>query len=74
MYNLIVRPLLFLIDPEKVHRMLLNWLKNLSLSASGSCMRKRTLSSGRTFFHTEVCDSKNRIGLSAGFDKKCGNI
>lgn len=27
MYNLIVRPLLFLIDPEKVHRMLLNWLK-----------------------------------------------
>lgn len=27
MYNLIVRPLLFLIDPEKVHRMLLNWLR-----------------------------------------------
>lgn len=27
MYNLIIRPLLFCIDPEKVHRMLLSWLK-----------------------------------------------
>ena len=50
MYNLIVRPLLFLIDPEKVHRMLLNWLKIYRYLIP---VRAWT-----NLFHTEACDSK----------------
>ena len=68
MYNLIVRPLLFLIDPEKVHRMLLNWLKIYRyLLPVRACVRghyqvDEPFSYGSLRF-------KNRIGLSAGFDK-----
>lgn len=68
MYNLIVRPLLFLIDPEKVHRMLLNWLRIYRyLLPVRACVRghyqvDEPFSYGSLRF-------KNRIGLSAGFDK-----
>ena len=68
MYNLIVRPLLFRIDPEKVHRILLNWLKFYRyLLPLRSCVRGHykvfaPFSYGNLHF-------KNRVGLSAGFDK-----
>ena len=68
MYNLIVRPLLFLIDPEKVTSNALELVKNLSLSASGSCLRKRTLIKWTNLFIRKPA-IQNRIGLSAGFDK-----
>lgn len=57
MYNLIVRPLLFRIDPEKVHRILLNWLKFYRyLLPLRSCVRGhyKVLPP----FHTEICTLK----------------
>lgn len=68
MYNLIVRPLLFLIDPEKVHRMLLCWLKFYRyLLPVRACIRGHY--KVLTPFSYGSLQFKNRIGLSAGFDK-----
>lgn len=68
MYNLIIRPLLFLIDPEKVHRMLLSWLKFYRyLLPVRSCMRSCYKVSDP--FSYGNLQFKNRVGLSAGFDK-----
>ena len=57
MYNLIVRPLLFLIDPEKVHRMLLNWLKIYRYLLPVRACVEDTIK-WTNLFHTEACDSK----------------
>ncbi|WP_294555024.1 quinone-dependent dihydroorotate dehydrogenase [uncultured Bacteroides sp.] len=68
MYNSIIRPLLFRFDPEMVHRMLLNWLKFYRyLLPVRACVRScykisEPFSYGKLRF-------KNRVGLSAGFDK-----
>lgn len=68
MYNLIIRPLLFCIDPEKVHRMLLSWLKFYRyLFPVRACVRGYSrVSDPFSYGHLQF---KNRIGLSAGFDK-----
>ncbi len=71
MYNLIVRPLLFRIEPEKVHKMLLSGLRFYHyLFPVRACVRRyykviQPLSHGTLRF-------KNRVGLSAGFDKNGG--
>ena len=67
MYNLIIRPLLFCIDPEKVHRMLLSWLKFYRyLFPVRACVRGYSrVSDPFSYGHLQF----NRIGLSAGFDK-----
>lgn len=66
MYNLIIRPLLFCIDPEKVHRMLLSWLKFYRyLFPVRACVRGYSrVSDPFSYGHLQF---KNRIGLSAGF-------
>lgn len=68
MYNLIIRLLLFCIDPEKVHRMLLSWLKFYRyLFPVRACVRGYSrVSDPFSYGHLQF---KNRIGLSAGFDK-----
>jgi dihydroorotate dehydrogenase len=71
MYKLIIRPILFLIDPERVHYMVFNALKTLGKFPGG-------LSLLRIFF--DFKDKKlerqlfgvrftNPVGLAAGFDK-----
>lgn len=68
MYNLIIRPLLFRIDPEKVHRMLLDWLKLYRyLLPVRACVRS-CYKVSEPFSYGNLC-FKNRVGLSAGFDK-----
>lgn len=68
MYRSIIRPLLFKIDPEKVHDLLICWLKiykycfPIRMAVQGHCTVISPLSFDKLSF-------KNRIGLSAGFDK-----
>lgn len=70
MYKLLIRPLLFLFDPEKVHYFSFRWIKRLHkwgvsgfLNKMGNCEDKRLERKvfGLTF--------KNPVGLAAGFDK-----
>lgn len=57
MYNLIIRPLLFCIDPEKVHRMLLSWLKFYRyLFPVRACVRGYSRSSGYCVENVEMWD------------------
>lgn len=68
MYRSIIRPLLFKIDPEKVHDLLIYWFKiykyffPVRMAVQGHCTVISPLSFDKLSF-------KNRIGLSAGFDK-----
>lgn len=70
MYKLLIRPLLFLFDPEKVHYFSFRWIKRLHkwglsrfLNKMGNLEDKRLERKvfGLTF--------KNPVGLAAGFDK-----
>lgn len=70
MYKLLIRPLLFLFDPEKVHYFSFRWIKRLHkwglsgfLNKMGNFQDKRLERKvfGLTF--------KNPVGLAAGFDK-----
>ncbi|MGL5684089.1 MAG: quinone-dependent dihydroorotate dehydrogenase [Marinifilaceae bacterium] len=68
MYKSIVRPLLFKIEPEEVHDMTLRWLKYYrhTLPIRNWIRKYCHTSSPYTFGEMQF---KNRIGLSAGFDK-----
>lgn len=71
MYKLLIRPIFFLIDPEKIHHFVFNSIKNLfkipgvkSLVKSFHSLENKSLEKelfGLTF--------KNPVGLAAGFDK-----
>lgn len=71
MYKLLIRPIFFLIDPEKIHHFVFNSIKNLfkipgikSLVKSFHSIENKSLEKelfGLTF--------KNPVGLAAGFDK-----
>ena len=71
MYKLIIRPLLFTIDPEKVHYIILNSLKFIcNISIIGWLFRyfyqKNSPSLEKELFGLKF---KNPVGLAAGFDK-----
>lgn len=69
MYKQIIRPLLFLLEPEKVHSLLLSALRSYS---NLPFMRSWTWRYYRAKDKQLVWNQlvfKNRIGLSAGFDK-----
>ncbi len=70
-YKSLIRPVLFLSDPEKVHYRVFKWLKFLlSLPFAGSVTRRlytvHDPSLRRTVFGI---DFPNPVGLAAGFDK-----
>lgn len=68
MYRSIIRPFLFRIDPERVHDMLFRWLKFYHyLTPLRACVRRYYKRSSSFTYHN--LKLKNRIGLSAGFDK-----
>lgn len=71
MYQLIIRPFLFLFDPEKVHHFTFSWIKFLNQIPGVSALIRKMFEVNhpklkRTVFGLEF---KNPVGLAAGFDK-----
>lgn len=71
MYKLIIRPLLFLFDPEEVHYFTFSLIRNLSKIPGFSKMIKLLYKVEDPLLQTEVFGLKfpNPVGLAAGFDK-----
>ena len=71
MYQLIVRPLLFLFDPEKVHYFTFSLIKMLCKIPGFSSLFKSLYAVQDSRLETEVFGLKfpNPVGLAAGFDK-----
>lgn len=71
MYKLLIRPILFWFDPEKVHYFTFSLIKNLSkVPGCSSIFRSLYLVNDKRL-ETEVFGLKfpNPVGLAAGFDK-----
>ena len=71
MYKLIIRPILFLFDPEKVHHFTFSLIRNLSKIPGFSLLFRGMYQVNdqrleRTLFGLTF---KNPVGLAAGFDK-----
>jgi dihydroorotate dehydrogenase len=71
MYKLLVRPLLFLFDPEAIHHFTFNFLKLICQLPGIKCLLNRfytvqSKSLQRTLFGITF---SNPVGLAAGFDK-----
>ena len=76
MYKLLIRPLLFLVDPEAIHHIAFNLLKfTLKLPGSRPLIR-RLFSFQRPQLEKELMGLrfKNPVGLAAGFDKDAKEI
>jgi dihydroorotate dehydrogenase len=71
MYKLIIRPLLFLFDPEKVHYFTFSLIRNASKILGFSSLIKLIYKVEDPLLQTEVFGLKfpNPVGLAAGFDK-----
>lgn len=71
MYKSVIRPLLFLVNPERIHHLIFNFLKfqgtiPLVNRISGLLFKSETTSLGKELFGLHF---KNPVGLAAGFDK-----
>lgn len=71
MYKSLLRPLLFSIDPEKVHYLTFNMLRNFMRlpGAAGFLRRKYQVNDSRLEREVFGLKFKNPVGLAAGFDK-----
>ncbi|WP_281335942.1 quinone-dependent dihydroorotate dehydrogenase [Flavobacterium eburneipallidum] len=71
MYKLIIRPILFCFDPEKVHYFTFSLIRNLSKIPGVSSIFKSLYVVNDSRLETEVfgLKFKNPVGLAAGFDK-----
>lgn len=70
MYKLLIRPLLFLFDPEKVHYFTFRWIKRLhNWRLSGWLNAMGTVEDARLEREVFGLKFKNPVGLAAGFDK-----
>lgn len=71
MYKLLIRPILFSFDPEKVHYLTLNLLKILFTIPFIKSLTKASYSNKNNSLKRELFGLKfpNPIGLAAGFDK-----
>lgn len=71
MYKLLVRPILFLIDPEKVHYLVFDLLKLVhKLPFAGALMRTMYLPRKKSLARELMgITFRNPVGLAAGFDK-----
>ena len=71
MYNSIIRPLLFKMDPEKVHHLTFGLLRNLFRLplVSGIVKSKFVVEDPRLEREVFGLKFKNPVGLAAGFDK-----
>ncbi len=70
MYKLLIRPILFSFDPEKVHYFTFSWIRRLFKIGLGVLLKKmgtvKDTSLEREVFGLKF---KNPVGLAAGFDK-----
>ena len=71
MYKLLLRPLLFLFDPEKVHYFTFSLIRNLSKLPGMTSIFKRLYQVKHRSLEREIFGLKflNPVGLAAGFDK-----
>lgn len=70
MYKYIIRPLLFQMDPEKVHHLIFNMVHFLSkIGLSGLFRRMYSIEDVRLERELFGLKFKNPVGLAAGFDK-----
>lgn len=71
MYKLILRPILFLFDPEKVHYFTFSLVRTLSKIPGFTSLFKSLYEVNDKRLETEVfgLKFKNPVGLAAGFDK-----
>jgi dihydroorotate dehydrogenase len=71
MYKLFLRPLLFLIDPEKIHHITFRLIKLTARVPFVSYFRKKThyVKDPKLVQNIFGLDFKNPVGLAAGFDK-----
>ena len=71
MYKLLIRPLLFLFDPEKVHYFTFSLIRILSKIPGISALFESLYTVNDKRLETEVfgLKFKNPVGLAAGFDK-----
>ncbi|MBC7914825.1 MAG: dihydroorotate dehydrogenase (quinone), partial [Pyrinomonadaceae bacterium] len=75
MYQLL-KPLLFLFDPEKIHYFVTGNLKRLNTVGFFSSLLKKIFQVEDTRLEREVfgLKFKNPVGLAAGFDKNASSI
>jgi dihydroorotate dehydrogenase len=71
MYKQIIRPILFLVDAEKVHHFVFRWLKLIGMIPGAKRVLRaffehNTNKTAKTLFGIHFA---NRVGLAAGFDK-----
>lgn len=70
MYKLLIRPLLFTFDPEKVHYFTFSWIRRLFKIGLGGILKNMgTLEDKRLERKVFGLTFKNPVGLAAGFDK-----
>lgn len=70
MYKLLIRPLLFSFDPEKVHYFTFTWIRRLFKIGLGGLLKNMgTLEDKRLEREVFGLTFKNPVGLAAGFDK-----
>ncbi|MCC7302901.1 MAG: quinone-dependent dihydroorotate dehydrogenase [Bacteroidia bacterium] len=71
MYKSLIRPFLFLFDPERIHHLVFNWLKFLFLFPGTRALLRSIYTVKTPELEREVfgLKFKNPIGLAAGFDK-----
>ncbi|HAF79206.1 MAG TPA: dihydroorotate dehydrogenase (quinone), partial [Maribacter sp.] len=70
MYRLFIRPLLFLLDPEKVHYLSFSSIKFFSkIGLSGVIKSMFAVEDNRLERELFGLKFKNPVGLAAGFDK-----
>lgn len=71
MYKFLIRPFLFLFDPEKIHHFTFGLIKFTSKIPLVSFIRKKTYSFENEKLKQNLfgLDFKNPVGLAAGFDK-----
>jgi dihydroorotate dehydrogenase len=71
MYKSIFRPILFLINPENTHNIIVFLLKFVNKIPGIKGLLKKCLSYERKSLETKIAglDFRNKVGLAAGFDK-----
>lgn len=70
MYKLLIRPILFSFDPEKVHYFTFSWIRRLFKIGLGGILKSMgTVEDKRLEREVFGLKFKNPVGLAAGFDK-----
>jgi len=71
MYKILIRPILFLFDPEKIHHFTFGFIKFVTKIplVSGILKSVYTVKAKNLEQHLFGLDFKNPVGLAAGFDK-----